>query len=116
MQETQVWSLGQKDPLEKEMATHSSVLAWRIPWTEEPGRQQSVGLQRAGHNWGTNTALSYILSPFCTIQGDELNNISKWSTSYSSEFMKVTSYGKKDFAHVINETGRWFWIIQVAPM
>ena len=37
MQETQVWSLGQEDPLEKEMATHSSILAWRIPWTEEPG-------------------------------------------------------------------------------
>ena len=46
MQETQVRSLGQKDPLEKEMATHSSILAWRIPWTEEPGRLQSTGSQR----------------------------------------------------------------------
>ena len=45
-QETQVWSLGQEDPLEKEMATHSSVLPWRIPWTEEPGGLQSIGLQR----------------------------------------------------------------------
>ena len=44
MQETQVQFLGQKDPLEKEMATHSSILAWRIPWTEEPGRLQSMGL------------------------------------------------------------------------
>ena len=43
MQETQVQSLGQKDPLEKEMATHSSTLAWKIPWTEEPGRLQSIG-------------------------------------------------------------------------
>ena len=43
MQETQVRSLGHKDPLEKEMATHSSILAWRIPWTEEPGRLQSIG-------------------------------------------------------------------------
>ena len=42
-QETQVQSLGQEDPLEKEMATHSSILAWRIPWTEEPGRLQSIG-------------------------------------------------------------------------
>ena len=42
MQETWVWSLGQEDPLEKEMATHSSMLAWRIPWTEEPGRLQSI--------------------------------------------------------------------------
>ena len=46
MQETQVWSLGWEDPLEKEMATHSSNLAWKIPWTEEPGRLQSMGSQR----------------------------------------------------------------------
>ena len=46
MQETCGWSLGQKDPLEKEMATHTSILAWRIPWTEEPGGLQSIGLQR----------------------------------------------------------------------
>ena len=50
MQETQVWFLGQEDPLEEEMATHSSILAWRIPWAEEPGRLQSLGLQRARHN------------------------------------------------------------------
>ena len=50
MQETQVQSLGQEDPLEKEMATHSSILAWRIPWTEEPGGLQSMGLQRVGHD------------------------------------------------------------------
>ena len=46
MQETQVQSLGQEDPLEKESATHSSILAWRIPWTEEPAGLQSMGLQR----------------------------------------------------------------------
>ena len=50
MQETWVRSLGQEDPLEKEMATHSSILAWRIPWTEEPGRLQSMGLQRVRHD------------------------------------------------------------------
>ena len=50
MQETWVQSLGQDDPLEEEMATHSSILAWRIPWTEEPGRLQSLGSQRVGHN------------------------------------------------------------------
>ena len=43
-------TLDQKDPLEKEMATHSSILAWEIPWTEEPGRLQSMELQRVGHN------------------------------------------------------------------
>ena len=51
MQETRIWSLVQEDPLEKGMATHSSILTWRIPWTEEPGRLQSVGLHRVGHNW-----------------------------------------------------------------
>ena len=53
MWETQVQSLGREDPLEKEMATHSSILAWKIPWTEEPGRLQSMGYQRVGHYWVT---------------------------------------------------------------
>ena len=48
--ETWVCSLGWEDPLEKKMATHSSILAWRIPWTEEPGRLQSTGSQRVGHD------------------------------------------------------------------
>jgi len=52
--ETQVRSLGQEDPLEKEMATHSSILAWRIPWTEEPGGLQSMRSQRVGQDWATN--------------------------------------------------------------
>ena len=50
MWENRVRSLGQEDPLEKEMATHSSILAWKIPWTEEPGRLQSMGPQRVGHD------------------------------------------------------------------
>ena len=50
MQETQVQSLGQEDPLEKGMATHSNILAWRIPWTEEPGGLKSVGSQRVRHD------------------------------------------------------------------
>ena len=50
MQETRVRSLGWEDPLEKEMATHTSTLAWRIPWREEPGGLQSMGSQRVGHN------------------------------------------------------------------
>ena len=51
MQEMWVGSLGREDPLEKEMTTHSSILAWRIPWTEESGRLQSLGLQRVGHDF-----------------------------------------------------------------
>ena len=50
MHETWVQSLGQEDPLEQEMATHSRILAWEIPWTEEPGRLQSTGLQGVGHD------------------------------------------------------------------
>ena len=55
MQGTWIQSLGQEDPLEKEMAIHSSALAWRSLWTEEPGGLQSMGLQRVRHNWETNT-------------------------------------------------------------
>ena len=51
MKGTQVQSLVREDPLEKDMATHSSILAWKIPWTEEPGRLQFVGLERVGRDW-----------------------------------------------------------------
>ena len=54
-QETRVPSLGREGPLEKGMATHSSILAWEIPWTEEPGGLQFMGSQRVGHNLVTNT-------------------------------------------------------------
>ena len=53
IQKTRVWSLGWEDPLEKEMATHSNILAWEILWTEESGGLQSIGLERVGHNWAT---------------------------------------------------------------
>ena len=59
MWENWVWFLGQEDPLEKEMATHSSILAWRIPWTEEPRRLQSTGSQRVGHDWATSSLHLY---------------------------------------------------------
>ena len=59
VQEIWVWSRGWEDPLEEGTATHSSVLAWRNPWTEEPSGLQSMGLQRVWHNWVTET--QYIL-------------------------------------------------------
>ena len=59
MQEIQVWSLGWEDPLEKKMAPHSSTLAWKIPWTEEPGGLQSMGSQRVTHDWATSLSLYY---------------------------------------------------------
>ena len=58
--ETQVQSLGQEDPLEKGMATHSSILGWEIPWTEEPGGLQSMRSQRVGHSRVTNTFITFL--------------------------------------------------------
>ena len=63
MQERQVCSQGQEDPLEKEVAAHSSILAWEVPWTEEPGRLHSIGSQRLGHDLATE---QQELPPVCT--------------------------------------------------
>ena len=72
IQETWVQSLGWKDPLEKEMATHSSILAWKIPWTEESGRLQSMRLQRVRHDWATTTffrsSMAFILKSEKTLE------------------------------------------------
>ena len=75
VQETCAQSLGGEDPLEKEMATHSSILAWRIPWMEEPGGLQSTGSQRVGHDWATSLAVTRVswgedsVSDECAAQG-----------------------------------------------
>ena len=66
MQETWVRSQGWEDSLEKGMATHSSILAWKIPWTEEFVRQQSMGLQRVRHDWTITLSLSYEIRSFVT--------------------------------------------------
>ena len=60
MQKSQVWSLRQEDPLEKGIVIHSSILSWRIPWTEKPGMLQSMESQMAGHSWATNTFTFFI--------------------------------------------------------
>ena len=65
--EIQVQSLGREDPLWEEMATHSSILAWRIPWTEEPSRLQSIGSQRVGHNWNDLAHRHFFVSFFFLI-------------------------------------------------
>ena len=64
VQEFRVRSLGWEDPVEKEMATHSSILAWKISWTEEPGGLQSMGSQRVRHDWATNTYLLTMRIPY----------------------------------------------------
>ena len=63
MQETWVQSPGREDPLEREMATHSSTFAWKTPWMEEPGRLQSMGLQRVGHDWETSLLAAFTSPP-----------------------------------------------------
>ena len=81
VRETRVQSLDWEDPLEKEMATHSSTLAWKIPWTEEPGRLQSMGLQRVGHDWATSLSLFFQ----CSIIG-----LSWWLSSKEWSAMQET--------------------------
>ena len=83
VQETWVWSLGWEDLLEKEMAIHSSILAWRIPWTEEPGGLQSMGSQRARHDWARVHAPTHIL------QG--LGKRMHWWVAEPSSFSTIVS-------------------------
>ena len=76
MRETRVRSLGREDPLAKEMAPHSSTLAWRIPWREEPGRLQSMGSKRVGHDWATS--LSLFTFTFCFPTNWRIEWSQKW--------------------------------------
>ena len=86
MWETWVRSLRQEDPLEKEMATHSSTLAWKIPWMEEPGRPQSVRSQRVGDNWAT--------SPSWEVQGFSSSSVGKDSACNAGDSGSVPALGR----------------------
>ena len=80
MQETWVWFLGWEDPLVKEMATHSSIIAWKSPWTEEPGELQPMGSQRVRHDWATNTTTTVYFPtsyPWVLDCGDATNKKNK---------------------------------------
>ena len=97
MQETRVQSPGWEDPLEKEMATHSSTLAWRIPWREEPGRLQSMGSQRVGHNWMTSLSLSFLekgLRPHPNLVWERFNSCDK-----SEIFPSFAYTGRRKWNH-----------------
>ena len=78
MQETRVQSLSWEDPLEKEMATHSSIFARRIPWREEPGRLQSTGLQRVGHDWATSVSFFHVRKEVEVTEWAWLNGVRRW--------------------------------------
>ena len=97
MQETQVRSLGWEDPLKKEMANHSGILAQRIPWTEEPGGPQSMGSQRVRHNWVTNTHTHTLASK---PKGNSLADFSKISPPGSSSY----------FAKLISDNITWLMV------
>ena len=90
LQATWVRSLGWEDPLKKGMATHSSSLAWRIPRTEEPGRLQSTGSQRVGHDWATNTfTFIFTHTPYYIYTDPE----GRWGVSFPQEwFMDGVSH------------------------
>ena len=88
MQETQIHSLGQEDALEEEMATHSSILAWGIPWTEEPGGLQSMGSQRVGHILATTPP------PWWGVKGSEGSDWSSCSFSCLAEGCALHSFGR----------------------
>ena len=93
MQETQVWSRGREDPLEKATATQSSILAWKTPWTEEPGGLQSMESQRVRHDWATNSASAIHIRNKRTRLGRdplthtyrELNNTAKGGQDYTQQ-------------------------------
>ena len=84
LQKTQVWSLGHEDFLEKSMATHSSILVWRTPWTEEPGRLQSIGSWRVRHDWLTSLYMGNICTTFVAFTQSESESLSVISDSSQS--------------------------------
>ena len=119
MQETRVRSLGWKDPLEEGMATHSSILAWRIPWTEEPGRLQSMESQRVGHAWSdwTRALLHFLLSVLSVWHTACSPGKQCWTRCgagpqgvYSQEDESFHFFWHKSFLKI-----DWFWILYTFP-
>ena len=95
MKETWVWFLGQEDPLEEKMATHSSILAWRAPWTEEPGRLYSKGSQGVVHDWAINTILHYYMKKAIATHSSTL----AWKIPWTEESGRLQSMGSLRVGH-----------------
>ena len=98
MQETQVQTLGQENPLEKEVVTHFSIISWRTPWTEKPGRLQSMGLQRVRHDWATNTLpfagrVVYFADEWFYEPVSCLYNFEVWQSSFVCPFRSFSVQG-----------------------
>ena len=92
MWETWVQSLGWEDLLEKEMATHSSTLVWKIPWTEGPGRLQSMGSQRIGHDWATSLSLSYLQRNFISWGQFPRGYLGLWCSISENLHQEISAY------------------------
>ena len=106
MQETWVQFLGWEDLLEKEMATHPSILAWRIPWAEEPDRLQSMGSQRVRHDWATSLSFSFGYFIFC-----QYKQYSKHSFNKTHSQEKTNTIRRWNYTMIIkNNPRRWFKI------
>ena len=125
MWETWVWSLGREDPLEKEMATHSSILAWRIPWAEELGRLQSTGSQRVGHDWVTS--LHFTSSEWVAISSEHIRKLGfreckllirdeAWNTTSRGPQLSRMPAGKTvSFSLAWSLWGKESWVSASAP-
>ena len=101
VQETELRSLGWEDPLEKGMASHSSILAWRSPWTEEPGGLQSMGSQRVRHNWATIISFTFI--PFVP-----LGSMAYWFFSWPKCFFLTKNLNTQ--VHLCQSSSSEVWI------
>ena len=103
MRKTWVWALGREVPLEKEMAIHSSILAWKIPWMEEPGRLQSMGSQRVGHDWATSLHLIEV--------------IPEWSSGFPYFLQLQSEFGSKDFMiwATVSSRSCFCWLYRASP-
>ena len=112
VQETQVWSMGQEDPLEKGMAPHSSILAWRIPWTEEPGGLQSMGLQRVRHDWRTNTPWMWLVIRHLRFNESKIEPITEvllLRLAYSSTCLPSSQHHFQSSFHYLRSASHlWF--------
>ena len=90
MQETWVQFWGKEDPLEKGIASHSSILAWWITWTDDPSRLQSIRLQRVRHDWATNTHNHFLLSQISYLTFRSLQRLESSDTSGSKEGLEIS--------------------------
>ena len=115
MQETWVWSLGWEDPLKKEVATHSSVLACEIPWTEELGGLQSIELQKESHNWVTKQ----LLSGLCRLDEypDRIFTQSVLQHEFQKHFTHTFFHGCDEFHfRNIKKKNSYLYTIKCMPM